>query len=499
MRVAPVGVAALLLFATSGFAPAADPIPEMMVWVPDRANAALFVDADAVLKSPIAKKNKWGTSGDMTTGLDSLPPNASHLIVASQFAPRSGAAWEVRLATMRKAVTEADLIKPAGGTRDKIAGKTVVLSPQYGLMTVLGPKVVGAYQPPNRQDAGRWLREAAGHGSAYLKVAAAMVSDQTPLVIAFDTHDMFDVDSLHTRYAASPALKGTKADPMAIAGLFAGLKGITTTVKLDPTLAVQIRFDFSQAPDALKGVEKAVILDMLEASGVRDKDMDKWQVVVAGNAVTFAGPATNDIVRDLVAPFLRPSISALDTFQSPGGKQDPKVDASVKYFQSVSTQYRTLRTTRYSDFPNLAYKYNTAARQIDDLPILNVDEELLAWGASVTTTIRTIAINAQLTGGQVDLIQANRTMSSISSPDYFYGSAAGGAAGYWGAAGYGYNYAVPTGTVSNYTVSNYAQIGNLTRMTTIQEQQFRVKTWDNVEKATTDVRRKMVKKYNVEF
>jgi hypothetical protein len=503
MRLASVAAVAVMLFGPAPQMQAEEPILQLLGWVPDRANAALFLNADGVRNSPFGKKVKWGTADDPTTGLDSLPANVSQLVVASQNTPGGGSAWEVRIATLRKDVAEAEFLKMLGGTNDTIAGKTVSVSPKYGITAMLAAKTVGAYQPSNRQDAGRWLREASGRVSPYLspyiRGAALQMTDQTPVVVAFDTRDVFEPGTLKNHFSESESLKKSKVDPAAVAEVFAGMTGVTISVKAEEQLSVRIQLDFAKPPTGLEKVAKIVALDLLETAGVREDEMDKWNAVVTGNAIMLHGDASRETVRSLLAPFLRPSVSALQP-QSPSGKNgDPKSEPSVRYFREVSKQYKALRTTRYSSYTNLAYKYNTTARQIDDLPILNVDDELLQWGASVTATIRTIAINAQLTGGQIDLIQANRTMSSISSPNYFYGSAYGGGASYWGGYGYGYNYALPTGTTTQYTVSNYAQVGNLTRMTNIQEQQFRVKTWENVERATGELRRKMVKKYNVEF
>ncbi len=116
---------------------------------------------------------------------------------------------------------------------------------------------------------------------------------------------------------------------------------------------------------------------------------------------------------------------------------------------------------------------NTPARQIDDLPILGVDEDLLGWGASLSSTLRTMSITAQAATGQMSQLDAQRSMSQISSPNYYYGSSAGMRAGYWGAAGYAQNYAVPTGTATTYTDSNNATINQLVMQTKEQEHQYR--------------------------
>jgi hypothetical protein len=97
------------------------------------------------------------------------------------------------------------------------------------------------------------------------------------------------------------------------------------------------------------------------------------------------------------------------------------------------------------------------------------------------------------------MLEANRAFVSVNTPNYYSGSAYGVGGGYWGESAYGYNYTVPTGTSNTTTASNYGQIGNLQTMTNQQEHQYRMNTWKNIETATTDIRRKMVKKYGIEF
>ena len=59
----------------------------------------------------------------------------------------------------------------------------------------------------------------------------------------------------------------------------------------------------------------------------------------------------------------------------------------------------------------------------------------------------------------------------------------------------GYQYYVPN---LNY-VNNYGMIHNMMAAGTANEVTIRTQTWANIDKATTEVRRKMVEKYNVEF
>jgi hypothetical protein len=241
------------------------------------------------------------------------------------------------------------------------------------------------------------------------------------------------------------------------------------------------------------------MLEVLDHMGIGGDDLDAWVATVAGNTVTFRGGLTRETAGQLVAPFLRPSASSLGADPDGSPEAGSKAEVSVRYFRAVTKKIGELQSTKHKSFQTMALTYNTSARQIDELPILNVDEDLLGWGGSLTTTFRTMAITAQAANGQISQLDAQRQMSQVSSPNYYYGSSYGIRAGYWGAAGYGYNYAVPSGTTTTYTVSNNATINQLVMMTSQQEHQYRLNTWKNIDQATNDVRRAMVKKYGVEF
>src|SRR5262249_55218450 len=143
----------------------------------------------------------------------------------------------------------------------------------------------------------------------------------------------------------------------------------------------------------------------------------------------------------ILGPFLRPGAATAAPEDSAGATPaDPKLQASLKYFQAVEKKLRDTRAAKgNTSFPKLANSFTTAARQIDDLPMLNVDDELLDWGASVSTTLRSMALTAQAAGGQIDLLEYNKAMVQVTTPNYYYGSSYGVYGGPWGGAGYGYN------------------------------------------------------------
>jgi len=209
-------------------------------------------------------------------------PNAARLVVGCQIDPAGGTAWEVLVAAQRKRVGDTEFAKATGGTSDTVGGKSVVVTEKYGIAATLAPRVVGAHEPPNRQEAGRWLRSTTGKVapgiSPYLKQATALVGPQTPVVLAFDTADMLPTARMKAGLDKAKALEVKKANPNALAGL----RGVTVILRVTDHMAGEIRLDFDGPAAALKDVAKPLRLEVLDQMGLVGDEMDAW-------AVTFRG------------------------------------------------------------------------------------------------------------------------------------------------------------------------------------------------------------------
>ena len=482
---------------------AAEPVSGLLGWVPERTNLVLFVDVDGVRNSAAAKKGKWGEANNPATALDALPPGVSRLVVASHFDPGAGTSWEVTVAGLNKTVSDDALFKALSGTPDKIGGRTVALTRKHGYVANLAPGVAGSYQPPNRQEASRWLRGVTGKPapglSPYLVKAGAGIGPDTQIVLALDTAEMFDPAVIKGGLAKSAALKGKAANAGAVADLFGGMVGVSLSMHVNERITSEIRLDFDRAPTALGDAAKPLLLEVLEQMGLRADEMDDWAVAVKQNSVSLRGTLTQEGARHLLSPVLRPSAGALDQSASSPPDQDPKAVASLRYFQGVRSKMNAVWNSSAPSYGKLTSLFVGAARHIDELPILNVDDELLNWGNAVSTTFRTMAIAAQTAGGTISLAEANKAMLSVTTPNYYTGFGGGFAAGYYGSYGYGYQYAVPSGSTSTATIDNYGQVANFQNMTSQKEALYRRETWQKIDTTTSEIRRKMTKKYDIEF
>jgi hypothetical protein len=232
-------------------------------------------------------------------------------------------------------------------------------------------------------------------------------------------------------------------------------------------------------------VAKALVLEALAASGNAVEDLEAWTVEPGGSAVVLSGPLTDRGLRQLVCPLLSPSVTSAPapTAATPG---QPSVAASQKYFRSVAKLIKELQAQKPDTYTQLARAYQNYAAQIDEMPLLGVDPDLLTYGAQISVTLRGMAALGKATISQSQILALQRT----STPVQMSGSQP------YGNGSWGYGYAPTTTTVD---VSNDSQVASLIAQTGANEKAIRAQTWNNIDAATAAMRRKMVAKYQVDF
>ena len=137
-----------------------------------------------------------------------------------------------------------------------------------------------------------------------------------------------------------------------------------------------------------------------------DDEIKNWGIRFEAKAVTLEGRLSNRGLRvftDLI-PFPGETLALRGSSQKAGGTapesvkssspEELKVTTSKKYFQHIYQLIDTLSTeVKGAGSPKLArMMVNKAALEIDRLPVLNVDEELIAYGTGVSEPFATCAI-----------------------------------------------------------------------------------------------------------
>jgi hypothetical protein len=228
----------------------------------------------------------------------------------------------------------------------------------------------------------------------------------------------------------------------------------------------------------------------MEKMGAAIDDLDALEAKAAGKSVILYGKISEPTLRLVLSPFIKPTtVIQHQPVESPGGGEqlDPVILASMRYYRSVDILLDSLKKQRPRSFSQQAQWYKKTADNIDDLPILNMDDQLIEYGQAVSSTLRGLGNTSQAVGAQNKTLEGNMKEQFVVVPGaYNYARC-----GYYG----GYAYSVPRVEVQN----NYTQVANMMATNSNTEGALRQQTWRNIEATGNKVRLSMTKKYGVEF
>jgi hypothetical protein len=481
--------------------PAAGQYDDLLQWIPKDANTLLLMDIQELHKCPLGKLENWAQKHKRTSlgGFSSVSPRIRKVVAAAQLNPSTlQPTWEAAVFQLDQSIKEKDLSRIVSGSMDSVGGKPVALSPRNAYYVQLKDWVIGMMRPANRQAMAQWVRSARPTGrvvlSPYLMQAQEIAGNEPApqIVTAVDLSDVMDPEGIRHRLKNAKALEGKNIDIEEATKLFAGLKGVTLIVRVVDTIQGELRVDFSDRPDAIKSAAKQLLLDAVDSMGMAIEDLDNWAAKMDGRSIVLSGPISERGVRMLLSPLLHPTTTATivnEQSDSSGSlKSESAAAASQRYFSSVKTMLDDLQQQKVKSYKQQAYWYHQFGEKIDELPILNVDPDLLKYGSAVSTTLRGMSNLSTNVNVAQEGIRMNMGESLVSVPpsSYYYGN------GY----GWGYGYGSPGYTTS---VNNYGMASNMIAASAGGESAIRNKTWQNIEDVTSKIRQQMTQKYQVEF
>jgi hypothetical protein len=468
---------------------------ELLRRVPDSANAIILIDVERMLMSPIAMKEKWRDTAN-TSERDKLhfPINSVRYMLASKLNAVANFEnlWDVGLIESIDTVSLPYVSKMEGGYLDSVEGQEVAYSPRNAFFVSLAPKIVGVSFPANRQDLGRWLRSLKRHEkpqvSEYLENAVTLAHGKDQVVVALDFGDLLTSRQVRELLHGAESLAGKQIDLDAITRVITSIKGVTFTAQATERLNGKMRVDFGESPGPLKEVARALLFEVIENNGMMlDAEIKNWKVLVEAKAITLEGRLSAKGLRMLtdLIPFPTETISLNQASPKPGetapasagspSTADSRATTSKKYVQHVSLLVDSIRSdVRGAGSPKLArVMVDKAALEIDRLPVLNVDEDVIAYGAGVSETFRNM-----------------RNLSKNASLDASYRQASMA-----GNQGYGYGYGGFYGGGTSLSLSTSVMRKQETAL--LKSNQMAIFTM--LEEKTAEIRKKMTLKYQVEF
>jgi len=462
---------------------------DLLVRVPPSANALMVIDCKAVFSSPIAIKQGWKNRHRAAYVKKPflLPPECDRLVLASQMNPNNdfAEAWELGVMSLNEVLTMRSIAKAEGGYVDQIGGLSAVWTPSNAYFVAVDRKVLGVMHPAHRQAVARWAKYSkSNHKVAivpYLKKAVGAVQGSTQIVMALDLADAVRPHKLQEGLRESPLTRGKPAKQKEWAAIISGIQGVTFKVQLRDAARGTMQIDFASSPAVFGSDAKTLVLNVMDKYGVGLDDMQKWTAKITGNSIVLTGPLSGSGMRMVFSLLELPtskfsSLKDESTVVKVEDKKQTVIKASQAYYQSVSTllddlrkKFATNRDARRNMAPTYMERYG---RRIDRLPILNVDEELLAYGASVSATLRGSSVTTRKAGVSSGI----RKSQIYGNYQYNYD-------------GYGY-YSTRSSASARYQVSR-EELG--------RARQARFKSWKEIEDATSQIRIRMTGKYKARF
>lgn len=459
--------------------------------VPPRGNAAMAIDVARALASPLAKKEGW--DGKLTDGGAgrplNLPPEADKVLSVSQvdIVRDFSNLWTVTLFGLTDTIPLRLVARAEGGYVDQVGDTDAVWIPSDAYVMQADDHTLVMQSPANRQEVARWARSrnsSTDRGiSDFLRRALVTVEKEPQIVMAVDATDSVQVHRVKQQLEQSGFAEEHSVSSVELTALLTGLKGVILEITLTDKVTGLARIEFSEPVSMNSATAKALVLNALNVKQMSLPGIESWKCSVASNSIVLTGNLPMESLRRVVSLLEPPStkFSSLKDANVEESTGDDISKNSLAYFQSTQALLKDLRKESGSS-GNDAHWIDRYAAKIDRLPILHVDEDLLDYGQKLSETLR--------------YMSGSRKMSRIQGGSAARGEALSGGNAYDSGYGYGYGY-------GNYSYgarkARQASAGNARINATAAGSSVKIQGWNAIDNATTEIRREMTKRYEVEF
>jgi hypothetical protein len=476
---------------------------ELLGKVPGTPNVLVMLNPEKIFASEVATKGGWKQQYGSTFADTPLlmPPSAEQFVLAADLDlaylhPR----WQTAVMRLNADPSKEQIAQKIGGQADELAGLDVVAAPRGGMIVRFAPNVFGMRQPGDRQTVGRWIRDTATPPSTptlspYLQ-AAADVPDRvgTEIIMAIDLTDAIPPAQMKKAISESDVLREHSVERQAATFALSSIRGLTIGARVTNRVYGVLKVDFDQEVTVLKDVAKPLLLETLGEAGAMIDEFENWDVKVTSKRITLEGELTQSGLRRLFS-FLEMDTTAVhdhDAEAKPAaplpGDEGPDAYKSLQYYQSVQRYLHDLKGERggAKSYYTIAVWFDKYAKRIDRLPILGVDKDLVDYGQRTVSQMRD-CVEAIRGGG----IESGAQAAQVNSSNTGYG--------YYG--GYG-SYPLYGSSAQNAA----AEVGAVEQQRrAIRAQERGQSSTDvraiirDIEQDSSNVRRQMTERYDMEF
>lgn len=474
---------------------------ELLPFLPDDANAITVVRVQSLLQTPRAQREGWADRQReaFLAGAETLPPWVEVAVRGSHVHPGSPeSSWSAAVIASRVEIDMRRVAEHEGSSTQMIAGRPAVLSSRNSYLVKLGPRLLGAMRPAFRQDVARWLWFLDAGREAFIRpyLRSAVDDEASHIILAFDMREMLEPDAVKQRLEASPALEGRPGAIEALQRLLKELQGVRFSVRVGDETSAEFRIDFGAPVSRIGEYIKPLVLELLADSGSALEELQDAAVELEERAVVMRMSLSDASLRRVMSLMLTPYPTAHLTgplseqvASPPPAETDSRsqrVAASQQYFAAVDQVLSDLQRANRNatSYSRTAKWHERFAEKISQLPIANIDEDLVEYGGSVASKLRALA--ASLSGVPVDVNLLERTVTY----NMHYTPPWGGVSVWGGAA-----YRPPSVNVT----SNLREVRERQAAAIARGAEERRQIWQMLLDERGAMRRKLTGKYNVEF
>lgn len=503
-------LAAFALLAVGGRSGLADDeFQDLINKIPRSANAVVLLNLEKAKNSPLGLKEDWKgkIESAFASGASRVPPQAARFVMASKIDFEfMEPIWEAAVMDLDEAIALGPLAKARGGTLDTIEGLAAVSLPNDTYLVQFGPKRLGAMAPGNRQEVVRWIRDVRKPSppplSPYLQ-RAAVYSDEagSEIIMALDLEGVMSFERvgkyLKAHQKELDEWQAKEERPMKlneVADVLSNVYGVRIGIRIGEQQSSRIAVDLHTDGRGIAPFAKPLLLQVLSDKGALIEDFQSWTLQTKAAEISLAGTLSADGRRRLLSVIDSP-VHENTLAEAPSASlADSATEAkkSREYFRTITGMANDLKDNM-QNAKNLASTqmyFDKYAKRIERMPILGVDEELVKYSAFVANTLRQCTGSVKTMGIQSGARQAQVTGGGDYGGDYGYGYG-------------GYRYGAYGGYGGFDPYADVKAAGAEKRRIRAEEKAIAAtdiqKLRQDLIAQTTDIRRKMTQKYQIEF
>ena len=497
-------LASLLILGGTPLVAAEQSAGDLLNLVPDTVNAVVVVRVKDLTNSPRGKRENWAKKHEteFLAGSLHIPPTVDTLVRGVSFhLEDAGSPLVYSLASWQRMSSIAELAKREGTEVEWIGPVPTARTSHGALVAEILPGVTGLSRPGFRQEMARWIArcERKDNPAPAAYFTEAIKDESSQILMAFDTRDMFGPKLVRARLARMQSLTGIAAHIETLSKLIEQLRGVRLQVRIEEKAAARLSLDFgADVPKNVGEYFRPMLAEFFGDAGAYIEELDTAKVEVAAQSVTLVMDLSDSSLRRVLTLLISPSPSAAEAETTPTpptpdtvvrpvpGTSGPNAAANQTYFTAVYQSLADLEAMnrKAKDYAKTATWHDNFARKIDQLPMRNVDQDLLDYGADVASKLRSLAASLRGVPLQMNRLQNSITYDVKYDPGWVSGT-------WWTGNGFRPR--------TSHVETNEGQIRaeQATAITNGVEQ--REEIWKMLADQTAGVRRRMLDKSNIEL